>query len=95
MLTYKRNSDTADETVFDINIYGDGTSTTITVDMKKTPIGFKFLHNLPVALQSVVVTSVGGTITLNTDPTKLDITLNSAPASGSPVAASCILTYNA
>lgn len=94
MLSFRAETNNVEDVFFALSVIGDGTNTNITVDLKKSPFRFKFKGNLPVGFDSVSVGGVGGTVTLNSDKTKIDIALSSAPANGALAPLSGYLTYD-
>ena len=95
-LTYYTNGSSALDALVNLFVLGDGTSTTITIDMKKPPLNFKFGTHLPVDVVNASVSGAGGgSVALNTDHTKFDLTLGAAPAAGQSIAVSFELVYGA
>lgn len=66
-----------------INIIGDGTSTTLDIDLTLPPFSFDYKGNKPVGNTTPTFTSGSGTVTQDASKTSFTITYNTALANGS------------
>lgn len=81
--------------ILSFEIFGDGTSSEITIDLTNPPFSLSFKGNEPVAVERFnFQNNTGITATVTINKSMLTVTCDNAPALGQSCSVACVLSFS-